>query len=553
MNLLKTAATISGLTLLSRITGLMRETLTAAYFGAGAQTDAFFVAFRLPNLLRRLFAEGAFSQAFVPVLGKIKSQEGDEPALRLARNAALVMATVLGVVTLLAIIGAPMLVWIMTGGFSGNTETFDLAVMLTRWMFPYILLISLVALASGVLNTWSEFKAPAFAPVLLNLSFIGCAVLLSPHLEEPIWALAIAVILGGLAQLALMGFALRRTLGTLRAQTATAALQPRGDELNRGDKTEDRHCEPKGRGNLRSRNEGLMAAWRDPNVRRVLTLMVPATLAVSVAQVSLIINTHIASRLQEGSVSWISYADRLMEFPTALLGVALGTVLLPSLTKANSEQNMERVNSLIDWGLRLVALLAIPCAIGMAILAVPISAALFHYGKFDHQDLVMTSQAMVGYSVGLFGLIAIKVLAPGFYAQQNIKTPVKIAVFTLVLTQLFNLVFVPMFAHAGLALATSLAALANAGLLYLGLRKRRIYSPSKGWFAFLVKIKISATLMGIVIALIALEIDWASLAHAPLLRIVWLGIILLVAAAVYFTALRLFGVPIKQLVKKDFA
>ncbi len=518
MNLLKTAATISGLTLLSRITGLARETLTAAYFGAGAQTDAFFVAFRLPNLLRRLFAEGAFSQAFVPVLGKIKSQEGEEPALRLARHAALVMASILGVITIVAIVGAPILVWIMTGGFSGNTETFDLAVMLTRWMFPYILLISLVALASGVLNTWSEFKAPAFAPVLLNLSFIGCAVLLSPYLEEPIWALAIAVILGGVAQLALMGFALRRTIGKLRNHT-----------------------------------DGFLAAWRDPNVRRVLTLMVPATLAVSVAQVSLIINTHIASRLQEGSVSWISYADRLMEFPTALLGVALATVLLPSLTKANSEQNMERVNSLIDWGLRLVALLAIPSAIGMAILAVPLSAVLFHYGKFDHQDLVMVSQAMIGYSFGLVGLIAIKVLAPGFYAQQNIKTPVKIAIFTLVLTQMFNLVFVPVFAHAGLALATSLAALANAGLLYLGLRKRKIYSPSKGWFGFLVKIKISAVLMGVAIAAIALEIDWAGLAHTPLLRIVWLGLILLVAAAVYFAALRLLGVPIKQLMKKDFA
>ena len=281
--------------------------------------------------------------------------------------------------------------------------------------------------------------------------------------------------------------------------------------------------------------------------------MVPATLAVSVAQVSLIINTHIASRLQAGSVSWISYADRLMEFPTALLGVALGTVLLPSLTKANSEQNMARVNSLIDWGLRLVALLAIPCAVGMAILAVPLSAVLFHYGRFDHQDLLMVSQAMVGYSVGLFGLIAIKVLAPGFYAQQNIKTPVKIAIFTLVLTQLLNLVFVPAFSHAGLALATSLAALANAGLLYLGLRKRKIYSPTKGWFVFLIKIKLGAVLMGVAIAVIALEIDWAGLAHAPLLRIVWLGIILLVAALVYFAALRLLGVPVKQLLKKDFA
>lgn len=528
MNLLKTAATISGLTLLSRITGLARETLTAAYFGAGSQTDAFFVAFRLPNLLRRLFAEGAFSQAFVPVLGQIKAQQGDGPALRLARHAALVMAAALALVCLVAIIGAPILVWLMSGGFAGDQTTFDLTVLLTRWMFPYILMISLVALASGLLNTWSEFKAPAFAPVLLNLSFIGCAVLLSPHLTQPIWALAIAVVLGGIAQLALMAWAIRRTLRKAQG-TSNPNPTPSNDDWS------------------------LKAAWRDPNVRRVLTLMVPATLAVSVAQVSLIINTHIAARLESGSVSWLSYADRLMEFPTALLGVALGTVLLPSLSKANGEKNMERVNALIDWGLRLVALLAIPAAVGLAVLAIPLAAALFHYGKFDHQDLLMTSQAMIAYSVGLVGLIAIKVLAPGFYAQQNIKTPVKIAIFTLVLTQLLNLMFVPMFAHAGLALATSLAACANATLLYLGLRKRGIYTPGTGWFGFLVKIKVSAVVMGAAIAVIALELDWAALANTPLVRIFWLGIILVIAAGVYFSCLRVLGLRWTMFLKKDLS
>ncbi|MEY3622352.1 MAG: murein biosynthesis integral rane protein MurJ, partial [Pseudomonadota bacterium] len=344
MNLLKTAATISGLTLLSRITGLARETLTAAYFGAGSQTDAFFVAFRLPNLLRRLFAEGAFSQAFVPVLGQIKAQEGEAAALRLARNAALVMAAALAAICLAAIIGAPILVWLMSGGFSGDTATFDLTVMLTRWMFPYILMISLVALASGLLNTWSEFKTPAFAPVLLNLSFIGCAVLLSPHLAQPIWALAIAVILGGLAQLSLMVWSVRKTILARQLKVSHEARDTTG-------------------------SWSVREAWRDPNVRRVLTLMVPATLAVSVAQVSLIINTHIAARLESGSVSWLSFADRLMEFPTALLGVALGTVLLPSLTKANSNNDQQRTNQLIDWGMRLVFVLAIPAAIGLAVLA----------------------------------------------------------------------------------------------------------------------------------------------------------------------------------------
>lgn len=540
MNLLKTAATISGLTLLSRITGLVRETLTAAYFGAGSQTDAFFVAFRLPNLLRRLFAEGAFSQAFVPVLGKVKTEEGEAQALQLARRCALLMTAVLALVSLIAIIGAPVLVWMMSGGFGGDQQTFDLSVMLTRWMFPYILMISLVALASGVLNTWSKFKAPAFAPVLLNLSFIGAAILLSPYLDEPIWALAIAIIAGGLAQLGLMAVALRRILSSVH------------------DDAKNRHCEPAegGPGNPGQRVNNLndwsiRAAWRDPAVRRILTLMVPATLAVSVAQISLIINTHIAARLQVGSVSWLSFADRLMEFPTALLGVALGTVLLPSLTKASSERNQEEVSRLIDWGLRVVVILSVPAAVGLAVLSVPLTAVLFHYGQFDHQDLTMTAQAMVGYAVGLVGLIAIKVLAPGFYAQQEVKTPVKIAIFALVLTQLLNLVFVPMFAHAGLALATSLAACANAALLYWGLRRKSIYALKPGWLGLILKTIISAALMGLAIGIIALEFDWSGLANSPLLRILWLGVILLVAAVVYFSALRILGIRWMQLLKKE--
>jgi len=521
MNLLKTAAAISGLTLLSRITGLVRETLTAAYFGAGSQTDAFFVAFRLPNLLRRLFAEGAFSQAFVPVLGKIKAEQGEAQALQLARRCAVLMTAILALICLAAIIGAPLLVWMMSGGFAGDAKTFELSVMLTRWMFPYILMIALVALASGVLNTWSKFKAPAFAPVLLNLCFIGSAIFLSPHLEEPIWALAIAVIAGGLAQLCLMVVALKKAIHS--------------DAKNRND------------------GQSITAALRDPSVRRVLTLMVPATFAVSVAQVSLIINTHIAARLEAGSVSWLSFADRLMEFPTALLGVALGTVLLPSLTRANSEGNAQEINRLIDWGLRLVVILAVPAAVGLAVLAIPLTAVLFHYGQFDHQDLAMTAQAMVGYAVGLVGLIAIKVLAPGFYAQQNVKTPVRIAIFALVLTQLLNIVFVPIFAHAGLALATSFAACANAGLLYWSLRRKNIYTPSAGWLWLIAKILISAALMGMAIGAVALELDWSGLANAPLLRAIWLGIILLLAAIVYFSMLRIFGIRWVQFLKKDKA
>jgi putative peptidoglycan lipid II flippase len=305
----------------------------------------------------------------------------------------------------------------------------------------------------------------------------------------------------------------------------------------------------------KNRNDGqsITAALRDPSVRRVLTLMVPATFAVSVAQVSLIINTHIAARLEAGSVSWLSFADRLMEFPTALLGVALGTVLLPSLTRANSEGNAQEINRLIDWGLRLVVILAVPAAVGLAVLAIPLTAVLFHYGQFDHQDLAMTAQAMVGYAVGLVGLIAIKVLAPGFYAQQNVRTPVRIAIFALVLTQLLNIVFVPIFAHAGLALATSLAACANAGLLYWSLRRKNIYTPNAGWLWLIAKILISAALMGMAIGAVALELDWSGLANAPLLRAIWLGIILLLAAIVYFSMLRIFGIRWVQFLKKDKA
>ncbi len=520
MNLLKTAATVSGFTFLSRVTGLVREVLTASLFGAGAQTDAFFVAFRLPNLLRRLFAEGAFSQAFVPVLGQVKAQDGEEPARLLASRVGVGLFMSLAGITLLAILAAPALVWLMTGGFSGDTTRFELTVALTQVMFPYIVLISMVALASGILNIWSEFKIPAFTPVLLNLSFIGCAVFLAPQLHEPIWALAIAVILGGLAQLGLQAWAL--------AQRGLLADLP--------------HL-------LRHPFQSLRQTWKDERVRRILTLMLPASLAVSVAQVSLVINTHIASRLAEGSVSWLSFADRLMEFPTALLGVALGTVLLPSLTKAHTMNEPARVSQLIDWGLRLVLLLALPAALGLTVLAPALTAGLFHYGAFDLEDLNMTAYAMQGYAIGLLGLIAVKVLAPGFYAQQDIKTPVKIALATLVLTQLLNLVFVPLMGHAGLALATSLAACFNAGLLLVRLRQRGTYRPEPGWGKLILKCLIAALVMGGLLAWLNQPVNWGAEQARPLLRLGMLFGLICIAVVSYFASLRLLGLPIRGMMR----
>ena len=351
MNLLKTLAAISSMTMLSRVTGLLRESLFARAFGAGAYTDAFIVAFRIPNLLRRLFAEGAFSQAFVPILSEYKNQHGQEASKQLADHVAttLVWATLL--VSLLGIVGAPWFVYAIATGLTKDAGAFDAAVWMTRLMFPYITCMSFVALAGGILNTWREFKIPAFTPVLLNLSFIAASLFLAPHLKQPIYAMAIAVFAGGLLQVAIQIPALIR-IGMLPRLSLNPAI-------------------------------GLS----DGGVRRVLKKMGPAVFAVSAAQISLMINTSIASRLTEGSISWLSYADRLMEFPTAMLGVALGTILLPSLSKANVDGDKTEYSALLDWGLRLTFLLALPAAVGMATLATPLIATLFHYGKFTAESV----------------------------------------------------------------------------------------------------------------------------------------------------------------------
>jgi putative peptidoglycan lipid II flippase len=514
LNLLRSAATVSGLTLLSRITGLIRENLTATVFGASALTDAFFVAFRLPNLLRRMFAEGAFSQAFVPILAAAREGNDEGQMHRLLDRVATVLFWALVAVSAAGVIAAPVLVWAMASGMRADPTSFDVAVIMTRWMFPYILLISMVALAAGVLNTWRQFAVPAFAPVLLNLSFIGAALFLSPHIDPPIYALAVGVVVGGVAQLALQVPALLR-IGML----------------------------PRISANLRE-------ALRDADVRRIMRQMGPAVLSVSVAQISLIINTHIASRLGPGSVSWVSFADRLMEFPTAMLGVAIGTVLLPSLARANAAGKRQEYSAFLDWGLRLAALLALPCMIGMALMAEPLTALLFHYGRFDAQDLDMTSRAVLAYSIGLFGLIAVKILAPGFYGVQDVRTPFRIALIVLAITQGLNLIFVPVFAHAGLALSISVAALANAGLLLAGLMSRGIYSPQPGWGAFSARLMVALLAMAVLLWFAVPRFDWVALKAEPLLRIALALGLVGGAAALYLGILLALGLRPRQFIRK---
>ena len=506
MNLLRAAATISGLTLLSRVTGLVRENLTASIFGVSAFTDAFFVAFRLPNLLRRLFAEGAFSQAFVPLLAEARAQGDDGAMHAMVDRVATLLFWALVLVSALGVAGAPALVWLIASGLAREPQAFDAAVVMTRWMFPYILFISLVALAAGILNTWRHFAIPAFSPVLLNLCFIAAALFLAPHFDPPIYALAAGVVAGGIAQLAIQIPALRRI-----------GMVPRV-------------------------GFGLRAALADQRTRRLLTLMAPAVLAVSVAQVSLIINTHIASRLAPGSVSWISFADRLMEFPIALLGVALGTVLLPSLSQAGADGDGEQYSALLDWGMRLVVVLALPSMAGLAMMAEPLTALLFHYGRFQAHDVAMTQLAVVGYSVGLIGLIAVKVLAPGFYARQDVRTPVRIALAVLVATQLLNLVTVPLFAHAGLALSISIGALVNAALLHVGLRRRGLYRPAPGWTKFLAQVLAACAAMTLALALVVDRVDWIAMRAEPLARIALALATVAGAALVYLAALAALGV-----------
>jgi putative peptidoglycan lipid II flippase len=340
----------------------------------------------------------------------------------------------------------------------------------------------MVAIGAGVLNTWQRFAIPAFTPVLLNLAFIGAAWWLAPHFDPPVLALAAGVMIGGVAQLALQVPALVRI-----------GMRPRIG-LN------------------------LKAALRDETVRRILAQMGPAILAVSAAQISLIINTHIASRLEAGAVSWVSFADRLMEFPTALLGVALGTVLLPTLARAEALQDPARYAALLDWGLRLAVALALPCMVGMSLLAEPLVALLYHYGAFDLKDLRMTALAVQGYALGLVGLIAIKILAPGFYGKQDVRTPVRISLLVLGVTQGLNLIFVPIFGHAGLTLSISIAALLNAALLLVGLMRRGIYRPRPGWGGFGARMVLALGLMALVLMAARTWIDWAALAQTPLWR-----------------------------------
>lgn len=521
MSLLKSASIVSLLTLASRVTGLVRELLVASVFGASAWTDAFNVAFRIPNLFRRFFAEGAFSQAFVPALAASRAQRGDEGTRVVIDDVATVLTWALAVLCVLGVAGAPLLVWLMASGLRQQGSAFDAAVLLTRWMFPYIAFMSLVALAAGVLNTWRRFAVPAATPVLLNLAMILAAWQGAPWFAsrgiEPIHAMALGVMGGGLLQLAVQVPALWR-LGLL----------PR----------------------IRWRWGAVRRAWADPACRQVGGLMLPALLGVGVAQLSLILNTQIASHLAPGSVSWITYADRLMEFPTALLGVALGVVLMPQLAAARASGDTQRYSDLLDWGLRLVVLLAVPCAVALLTFAEPLVATLYHYGAFSDHDVRQTTAALMGWGAGLLGLIAIKVLAPGYFAQMDTRTPVRIAIVVLVLTQVGNALLVPLLQHAALTLSIGLGALVNALWLLVGLVRRGSYRPQPGWWVFALQVVAASALLAVYLTWGAHHWSWTALRVQPWQRIGLLAGLVAGAGVLYLLSLWAAGVQLRQFLKR---
>lgn len=511
MNLLKALAKVGSMTFVSRILGFVRDTLIARVFGAGILSDAFIVAFKIPNLLRRISAEGAFSQAFVPILAEYKSQRTFDETHTLINRVATWMGIILVVVTVLGMLAAPWLVTLIAPGFGKEPAKMQLTVELLRITFPYIFFISLVSMAGGVLNTYNKFGIPAFTPVWLNVSMIAAVLLFANHFAEPIKVLAWAVFFGGFLQL-MFQIPFLKQIGLL----------PRFD--------------------FKRNDEGV---WR------ILKLMGPAVLGVSVAQISMITNTIFASFLHTGSVSWLYYADRLMEFPTGVLGVALGTILLPSLSKAHASKDDSEYSQLLDWGLRLTFILAAPAAVALAVLAAPLVISLFHYGKFTGHDALMTEQALIAYSLGLLGLILVKILAPGFYARQNIKTPVKVAVFTLVVTQIMNalFVFVIDLQHAGLALAIGLGACINAGLLYYHLRKADIFTPQAGWLSFLFKLFIALSVMAVVLYFAKGDSELWLQFHI-LKRLVYITALVVLGAVSYFATLLLLGFKPRDYIRR---
>jgi putative peptidoglycan lipid II flippase len=469
--LLRSTAVVSFMTLLSRVLGLVRDVVFARFFGAGLVMDAFFVAFKLPNIFRRFFAEGAFSQSFVPVFTEYDETRTRAEAQELADRVAGTLGLILFGFTLVGVIAAPLLISVAGMGWLLNPDAdsaakFDLAVAMLRFTFPYLLFISLTALAGAILNTYQRFATAAFVPVLLNVVLITVAAFIAPDFANPGIVLAIGVFVAGIVQLMFMLPALARV-----------RMLPR----------------PKW-------------GWSDEGVKRIARLMMPAIFGSSVAQINILFDTLLASFLVTGSISWLYYSDRLMEFPLGVFGIALATVILPNLSREYAAESMQRFSNMLDWALRMVLLVGAPASIGLFMLAQPALTTIFYGGRFGVTDVEMATLSLMAYSFGLLGFTLVKVMVPGFFARQDTKTPVKIGIIALLVNMLLNVaIVIPWYRsglpgpHAGLAVATSISAFLNAGLLYMALRRDGVMVHAPGWGRFLLRVGIASAVMAMLL------------------------------------------------------
>lgn len=505
--LLRSSAVVGVMTMLSRVLGLVRDVVIAGYFGASGSADAFFVAFKIPNFLRRLFAEGAFSQAFVPVLSEYRSQRDLQAVQSLVYRVSGTLGSVLLAVTLVGVLGAPLLAALFAPGFYiAGGERFDLAAQMLRITFPYLALISMTAFCGAILNAYGRFAIPAFTPVLLNLTLIFSAVVLSPGFETPIMALAWGVFMAGALQLL---FQL-----PFLARLQLVPVPQRG--------------------------------WRDEGVRRILKLMLPALFGVSVAQINLLLDTVLASFLQTGSVSWLYYSDRLSELPLGVFGIAIATVILPSLSRRHAERSPEHFRKTLDWAVRMVLLIGVPAAVALVVLAEELLTTLFHYGTMTDLDIEMSARSLRAYALGLVAFMLIKVLATGFFARQDTATPVKVAALAMAANMVFNLILVWPLAHAGLALATALSAFMNAGLLLRGLLRDGVFHWQRGWGVFVLRMLLANGALGALLIGFSRPVaEW--LAADVWQRALWMSTLVFSGVALYAVVLFASGIRLRHL------
>jgi putative peptidoglycan lipid II flippase len=511
MALWRSTFIVSAMTMLSRVMGLVRDVVLLSVFGAGKDFDTFVIAFRIPNFFRRLFAEGAFSQAFIPVLTEYKTTRTHAEVQILISRVFGCLASVMTLLTLFAMIAAPAIMYVYAPGFHDDPAKFALATDMFRLTIPYLLFMSLTAFASSILNSYGSFSTPAFAPVLLNLSMIAGALWLTPYMATPIMALGWAVIAAGFLQLALQIPELWRK---------KLLIPPKIDFKHEG-------------------------------VERILKLMLPALFGVSVTQINLLLNSIWASFMQDGSVSWLYSAERMTELPLGLIGVAIGTVILPALSARHAEQDQAKYRKMMDWAAKIIVLAGVPASIALFMLSTPIIQTLFQRGQFTLQDTQMTALALQCMSAGVLSFMLIKVFAPGFYAQQDTKTPVRVGLITVATNAVLNVIFIALFKfmgwqeqHMALALASSGSALVNAGLLYFFLHKRDIFRFGAHWKKLVIQFAIANIAM---IAALAYALTWYNGDVSEWMRILQVLVLCAVGALAYGLGLVVSGVRPRHL------